>query len=255
MLTTVNKTASASAYMSPPEKLRQDERALIERVLAVVPMFRGAPPGQIAAIAAQCHTLNVKRYGVITRGDTLMPGMYAVASGTVQMSLPKPRNERRVMRLIRAGIAFGAVPVLTGRPSPYEARALTKCKLVVIPAGALFAAMDRDPRIAREVLTMVANWCLNLVLDLRTAALPYAAQRLALYLGSLAPAGGAGSSTVRLPTTKTIIASQLDMKKETLSRLLKKLADGGIIAVKRDEITICDRARLSALSSGRARGS
>ena len=240
--------------MNPTENLRQRERAFIERVLAVVPMFRGVPPAQLAAIAAQCHTLNVKRYQVITRCDTLMPGMFAVVYGTVQMALSKPRNERRVLRLIRAGIAFGGAPVLTGRPTPYEARALTKCKLVVIPTAALFAAMDRDPRIARQVLQTVANWCLNLVADLRTAALPYAAQRVALFLGSLAPAGGNGASMVRLPTTKTIIASQLDMKKETLSRLLKRLADDGVIALKKDEITICDRARLSKLSSGRARG-
>jgi CRP-like cAMP-binding protein len=53
---------------------------------------------------------------------------------------------------------------------------------------------------------------------------------------------------VHLPTTKTVVAARLGVKKETLSRLLRVLAQRGLISVAQRNISILDRARLSALA-------
>ena len=75
-------------------------------------------------------------------------------------------------------------------------------------------------------------------------------QRLASYLDSLVvPAEGNGHCVVRLPATKTVVASRLGMKKETLSRLLRSFAEQGLIQVAQREIRIFDRARLGALGA------
>ena len=71
------------------------------------------------------------------------------------------------------------------------------------------------------------------------------AQRLARYLAGLAGT----HSSVQLPTSKTVLAARLGMKKETLSRLLRSFAERGIIAVSRREIAIVDPAQLSALAA------
>ena len=51
----------------------------------------------------------------------------------------------------------------------------------------------------------------------------------------------------RLPVSKTLLAARLDMKKETLSRLLRRLAADGLIKVSGREIAILDRERLERL--------
>jgi hypothetical protein len=52
--------------------------------------------------------------------------------------------------------------------------------------------------------------------------------------------------------SKTVLAARLGMKKETLSRLLQRLARRGVIEVTRRDITILDRAGLVDARSGRA---
>ncbi|HEU4923443.1 MAG TPA: helix-turn-helix domain-containing protein, partial [Burkholderiales bacterium] len=79
----------------------------------------------------------------------------------------------------------------------------------------------------------------------------------ASYLGALAesPAGnggGNGSTVVRLPVSKTLVAARLGVKKETLSRLLRQFAAEGVIEVSRREISILDREALVKLSLSRA---
>jgi len=57
-----------------------------------------------------------------------------------------------------------------------------------------------------------------------------------------------GAAQVRLPTTKTVIASQLGVTKETFSRLLRELAQLGLITVARREIALLDRDRLAEIA-------
>ena len=78
-------------------------------------------------------------------------------------------------------------------------------------------------------------------------------QRLACYLDSLAePNGLPGSWIARLPATKTTVAARLGVKKETLSRMLRELANQGLIAVAGLEVSIIDRARLAQITGASA---
>jgi len=75
-------------------------------------------------------------------------------------------------------------------------------------------------------------------------------QRLAAYLNSIAaPADAPGAWEARLPVSKTLLAARLDIKKETLSRLLRQLAEDGVISVARRVITVHDRKRLASLDT------
>jgi Mn-dependent DtxR family transcriptional regulator len=71
-------------------------------------------------------------------------------------------------------------------------------------------------------------------------------------LESLADAGAPAPVTVRLPATKTVIAARLGVTKETFSRLLRELAQRGLVRIAKREITLLDRAELAQVAhSGR----
>ena len=57
-----------------------------------------------------------------------------------------------------------------------------------------------------------------------------------------------GACVIRLPAPKAVIAALLDMKKETLSRLLRGLSTKGLIKVNGGAITLLDRAKLLEVS-------
>jgi CRP-like cAMP-binding protein len=124
---------------------------------------------------------------------------------------------------------------------------------VIVPAAALLGVIDRDPRAARQVVCTLARRNLELLEEIEAASMHRSAHRLATYLGSLAECGNGngdenGARTVRLPATKTLIASRLDMKKETLSRLLRSLAGKGLIEVKGADITLLDPPLLAEIA-------
>jgi CRP-like cAMP-binding protein len=76
------------------------------------------------------------------------------------------------------------------------------------------------------------------------------AQRLAAYLDSIAePAAQPGTWAARLAMSKTLLAARLGIKKETLSRLLREFACGGLIDVAGREITIRNRTALQRLGA------
>jgi CRP-like cAMP-binding protein len=122
---------------------------------------------------------------------------------------------------------------------------------MVVPSLAVRALLEHDAPFARGLIEALAMRELELCAEIHAASFQSGAQRLASYIEGLA--GGSGASIVRLPCSKTLIAARLGMKKETLSRLLKRFAGSGIIGVSRAEIAILDPVRLSAAKQGAGR--
>ena len=227
------------------------DRRLIHGVLANTELFRGIAPSQAAAVAGQCWTIEVKRAQQIVSKGGRVPGLFAVGYGTVKLALRQNTAAQRVVRLVQAGQTFGEATALLGRPAGFEAMAVTACRLVIVPAAAVLDVIDRDPRGAWQVVCTLARRNLELLEEIESSSMRRSTQRLAAYLGSLAESGngnGSGARTVRLPASKTLIASRLDMKKETLSRLLRSLAGQGLIEVRGGDITLLDPTLLAEIA-------
>jgi len=142
---------------------------------------------------------------------------------------------------------FGEALVFRERPNPVDAVALTDTMLVVFPSQAILALLDRDPNFSRGLLASLSERMHNLVAEIEASTLFSARQRVAAYLESLAVESG--TSRVRLPVTKTVIASRLGVTKETFSRLLRELANQGLITVDKRDILLRDRPRLAPCST------
>jgi CRP-like cAMP-binding protein len=225
------------------------EQRLIETVIGKLKLLWDASPAQRAGVAVQCRTLPLARGSALVRRGEHLPGLLALAYGSVKLRIPVNGTKERVIRIVAAGESFGESAALLGRAAPFEPVALASSKLVVIPSTAIFALIERDARLARGVLLVLAERHLRLVEELHTSVPRRGVQRLASYLEAVAePVAGNGEFNARLPGTKTLAAAQLGMSKETLSRLLRSLAVRGVLRVSRREIAILDRAALSALA-------
>lgn len=225
-----------------------------ETLLAQVPIFAGLGLRELAALARRSSLVPCPRGSTPVQAGAAVPGVLVLASGALRLSLRDGANEERVLRLVAPGEAFCLASAVLDRPSPYQATALSACELLVVPAAAIRALLERGEPFARRLVQALATRELELCAEIHAAAFRSGAQRLASYIDAL-PRNGTG--TVRLPCSKTLIAARLGMKKETLSRLLKRFAGAGLIAVSRGEIEILDAAGLGAATrdAGRARGS
>ncbi|HEX7053271.1 MAG TPA: Crp/Fnr family transcriptional regulator [Burkholderiales bacterium] len=216
----------------------------VQTVLAAVPLFAGLGRASLAALARCAGRAAYARGSVVIAAGDPVPGVLALCEGAVRLALHDGTREERVLRIATPPQSFYLASAVLDRPAPYQATALSPCEVLVVPRRALQALLERDVPLARALIRELAERELELCAELHAAAFRDSAQRLASYLASLAGASEPG--VVRLPCSKTLLAARLGMKKETLSRLLKRFAQGGIIGVSRGTIAILDPAGLSA---------
>lgn|SRR5262245_28398974 len=221
---------------------------LIEGVLANLPLMEGVGRHVVRQLSTQSAVLNVKRGETVIRRGERVSGLHAIAYGAVKKRLRHQGGAEVVLALLGPGDTFAEVPALLGYPARIEAVALADSMLVVINAGCISIQTVSDPRLARNVAQGLARRMHALLTEFERGMLP-AVQRLAAYLDAIAePGERSGSWVAKLPVSKTLLAARLDMKKETLSRLLHRFAADGVIHVSRRDIVIRDRQALSALA-------
>ncbi len=227
----------------------------LEHHIALAEVFRGVGSEEIALLARSAGTRRHYARGdiVFARGER-PDGLLLVAEGTLKLAVRGANGEQKVVALVEEGQACASALAFLDRPSALEATALTASSVVSIPAKAVFEAMQRDAELARRVVEHLSHRVLSLVDEVEGITLRRGLERLAHYIESLARERGPGTHVVRLPSTKTLIAAQLGIAKETLSRLLHELVEKGVISVSRRELYILDRGGLSALAQGRAPG-
>lgn len=224
-----------------------NERPLIEGVVANLPLFCSVALPQRQRLASSCWTMSASRGDSLLEAGSRPPGVFAVAYGAVKLALRHNGNGERVLRVVAARQTFAEASALLGRPAPYEAVAIADAKLVVIPSTPLIALLERESGFAKTLVASLAEGHLQLCAEIGSATLQRGAERLASYLDELAGRGVNGvECTVELPASKTLIAARLGVQKETLSRLLRQLAEAAIITVSRRSVVIRDRERLRA---------
>ncbi|HET7198520.1 MAG TPA: Crp/Fnr family transcriptional regulator [Burkholderiales bacterium] len=221
-------------------------RVLIEDLLSQLPMFSAASRQDVRSVAAQSSVLAGERNSVLARRGDIVRGIFAVARGSVKLSLGRGAHDERILRIVGAGQAFAQASALLGQPLPYDAVAVEQSRVLMIPAAALLAVIEHDAAFARSLVLRIAESELALYAEMEATTLQSSAERLAAYLDQLAGRAAAGACTVHLPYSKTLIAARLGMKKETLSRLLRRFVAEGLIEVGKRDIGIRDRGRLAA---------
>jgi len=226
---------------------RRVSRNPCARVARGLALFRGVNERRIGTATREARLVRLSSGEALVRRGGPLPGLCALASGSLKLSVsPRPRDER-VLALVAAGESFGEAAALRAAPAPFDAVAVTDAEVLAIPVEAIELLARRDPAFARNLLDRLAAEILRLLAGIEAGMLQRAPQRLASYLCTLAGSDGAAARRVSLPVTKTVVAAILGVKKETLSRLLRDLSDRRLIAVSRREITILDRARLEGV--------
>ena len=217
---------------------------LAERLVVSLPLFRAVAREHLARLLDEVTIHRLKRGNAILRRGEQAESVFGVAQGQLKLALRGDSGEEKLLRIVAPGETFGESLVFAPRPSPVDAVALNDALVVAFPAMRIHELVESDPQFARAALAGLAEGMHHLVEEIEAGTLLTARQRIASYLVALAK----GASRVRLPVTKTLVASQLGVTKETFSRLLREFADRGLILVEKRDIVLHDRARLEAIA-------
>ena len=238
--------------MRPVNAIQEVRRT--EAALARLELCEAVAAQTIRQLALHARLVRAARGDLLVPCGERPPGVFAVLRGSLKARLRRANGYEVILALLGPGSTVGLAATVLSHPSKVDLIALEESLLVLIEAASLRAQMARDPRLARNVAYNLATKAQALMAQFEDSRLP-TRQRLAAYLQSIAePTAAPDVWTARLPVSKTVVAARLGMNKETLSRLLQRLARQGVITVTQREITILDRASLAEAGSDRAGG-
>jgi CRP-like cAMP-binding protein len=137
-----------------------------------------------------------------------------------------------------------AAAFVSGR-YPATASAVTRARVLMIPAGHVIDCIREMPDIAIAMIASTSRHLHGMVQRIEQLTAQSATQRVADFLTSLAPCAK-GPCTIALPYDKSVIAGRLGLKPQSLSRVFAKLRTIGV-DVRASHVVVSEMARLRGL--------
>ena len=195
---------------------------------------------QLEELGRHCRVSRRKARSVVHREDDPADALYWVVEGTAELrARPPGRRAHRTVEVVGRGCIFGEESVFGEGSYLFGSRVLEPVRLLVLPRWRFQRLTESHPDIAIGILACAGS-CL--VETVRRAAILTQAPAdvgLRLLLKDLAQgAGAAPGRSVRLRITHAQLAGVLHLSRETVSRMLGKLADQGKIELRRGVIRI-----------------
>ncbi|MGH8505430.1 MAG: Crp/Fnr family transcriptional regulator [Stenotrophobium sp.] len=175
---------------------------------------------------------------------------FVVLDGAVKLYRLSSSGQEKIMRLVNRGQSFAESILFADTPLyPVHAQALSASKLVAIAREPYLDLLRESFATCRAVMAQMtrriyAHWD-----EIEALSLSDSQQRVAHYLLSLVPPDWTAPVNLKLPARKNVIAAQLGLMPETLSRALRAFSEHGLLEMHAAAITISDIKGLQAAAS------
>ncbi len=223
-----------------------DENSTL-KLVAEIPLFKGLPPDQLKDIASIVLETTAPRNHLIFSEGEEADGFYVIIDGRVKIFKLSFDGKEQIIHIFGEHEPFGEVPVFEGGKFPANAQSLETSRLLLFPRKAFVALVKRNPSVALNMLAVLSRRLRGMANMIEDLSLKEAPARLAAYLLVTSKRHGK-SDEVRLDISKTQLAGLIGATPETVSRILAKLAQQGMIESQGPLIVITDRESLEALA-------
>jgi CRP-like cAMP-binding protein len=210
------------------------------------PLFRGlsaATQERIAMLAVQRSFRSGEI--IFSQGD---PGdaLHGVVSGRVRISAGASDGKEIFLNIMEPGDTFGEIALLDGGPRTASATAMSPAELVSIRRDDFLGVLEREPRLALELLRLCGErlrWTSGLVED---AALLDASARLAKRLVSLSQSHGQRSKDgIAVRLSQEDLATFLGVSRQVVNQYLQDWKGRAWVDLGRGSVTVRNEAALT----------
>jgi CRP-like cAMP-binding protein len=216
-------------------------------VLGEIAYFRQLTEESLHRLTEQAYVLSLNKGDVLVAKDApRIDGLFAVLEGQIHLYIPLP-DVTRTLLLIDPGMTLGESILLRQVPTPYEAAATRKSRVLVLDGARWLSELRGSPDMALAVLNCMAENQLNAMSALARNSRRSDLSRVATYLLDHRPRIQSESYSFELPARKMDIASLLGMSNASFSRALQQLKANGLIQVEGSCIQVLRSSELTSL--------
>jgi CRP/FNR family transcriptional regulator, cyclic AMP receptor protein len=213
------------------------------------PLFRGLSPVALERIAELAVQRSFREGEIVFSQGNAGDALYAVVTGKIRISAGAADGREIFLNIMEPGDTFGEIALLDGGTRTATATATAASELVSIRREHFVGLLEREPRVALELLRLCGErlrWTSGLVED---AALRNASTRLAkrvLSLGQLHGQRVSGGLTLRI--SQEDLASFLGVSRQVVNQYLQDWKGRGWVNLGRGVITVRDEAAIRSVA-------
>jgi CRP-like cAMP-binding protein len=178
--------------------------------------------------------------------------IYGLASGAIAVLLGPPRLAPRIANIMVPGTWFGAGSVLTGNPRSLEFRALSECRLLMVPGPAVEHLSKTRPEYARAIgaLAIIGHNVASRVAG--ELLIPSSSRRIAAIVLRIASPDTAEArvGSDGIVVTQWQVAEMANVSRNVANGVLCRLRHDGWIETRYGRVTVRDHAALAAYAYG-----
>lgn len=210
-------------------------------------LFKGLGDAHLKTILSIASEKTVNRGELIFSEGDPGDGFYIIVEGMIKVFKLSMEGKEHILHLFGPGEPIGEVPVFSGDFFPASASAVESSRLLCFPRKGMIALINSDPDLALNMLAVMAKRLRRFTVQVENLALKEVPARLAGYFLILAEEQN-NHKQIELKISKGQLAAFLGTTPETISRMLKRISDQGLIIVEGHRIILTDYSGLSELA-------
>jgi len=192
------------------------------------PLFTSLQAAQRERLGHLARPRNLEPEAILFMEDDPCTGFFVLVEGAIQLTRSADHpGAHPTLAVITPVASFAEAAMFGGEAFPATATALKPSRVYHFPKGPFLAAMREEPDLAQAIIHAQAVWLRRLTHTVEQLTGSDSADRLLNWIREQVPAGG----SLVLPVTKKVLAGQLGMTPETLSRGFRSLQDLGFLRV------------------------
>ena len=221
------------------------------KIISRLPFFKHLPADAISKINNRFHDHEVSTDERIYFEGDETEYLYLVAMGKVKLVRNTDSGREVLLDILRGGEYFGALRVFGGRVYTETAVAQTDCCILQISSVDFENILSEHPDVTRKVLEAVSKRLTESQEVVKQLSAYTIEQRIASALlhlaGKLGEARGQ-DVLIQLPFSRQDLAAMTGATTETVSRVMSRFGEAGVVKSGRKWVTITDMKRLDELA-------
>jgi CRP/FNR family transcriptional regulator, dissimilatory nitrate respiration regulator len=224
------------------------KQLVIENTLRGCQLFMGLPAADISAIASFVIQKRLDKGDYLFREGSRGEGFYIVQKGAINVHRVGSGGKEQVIHLFRPIESFAEATLATEGGYPADARATEPTTVLLVPKTNFVDLLRKYPELSLRMLGSMSQHLRVIVGLLDDLTLKDIETRLANWLLKQCPRPMSnGAVEIKLDRTKRVLAAEMGITSETLSRTLAKLRDQKILRVSGRSIVITQPRKLDLL--------
>jgi CRP/FNR family transcriptional activator FtrB len=190
-------------------------------------LFAGLATDDLKKLAEDADQASWEAGNILFHQGDPADRFFLLLEGRVGLYLDRVEEMACLARIVRPGETFAEACICGQRVFPVTAKILRQSSLVAIPRASLLSLIEQRPHFLLTMLSEMSIRLRGLIRQITDLKMKTTAQRLATYLLTLVDRE-IGPADIHLPYEKKLLAHELGMQPETLSRALMKLQCLGV---------------------------